>query len=133
VNVKAPFFVTQAAASVLRQGGGGQVINTTSISGLRARGGSSIAYSVSKAATIHLTKCLATALAPSVRVNAVAPGLMRTRWLANFDDAALARATAQTPLGRLSDLDDVARVYLMLAQNESITGEVIVIDAGITL
>ena len=133
VNVKAPFFVTQAAASVLRQGGGGHVINTASISGLRARGGSSIAYSVSKAATIHLTKCLATALAPSVRVNAVAPGLMRTRWLANFDEEALARATAQAPLGRLSDLDDTARVYVMLAQNESITGQVVVVDAGITL
>jgi 3-oxoacyl-[acyl-carrier protein] reductase len=133
VNVKAPFFVAQAAASVLRRGGGGQVINTASISGLRARGGSSIAYSVSKAATIHLTKCLATALAPDVRVNAVAPGLMRTRWLAHFDDAALTRATASSPLGRFSDLDDTAAVYALLAQNESITGQVVVVDAGITL
>jgi 3-oxoacyl-[acyl-carrier protein] reductase len=133
VNVKAPFFVAQAAAAVMRQGGGGQIINTASISGIRARGGSSIAYSVSKAATIHLTKCLATALAPDVRVNAVAPGIMRTRWLAHFDDAALAQATAQTPLRRFSDLDDTARVYLMLAQNESITGEVVVVDGGITL
>jgi 3-oxoacyl-[acyl-carrier protein] reductase len=133
VNVMAPFFVTQAAARLLRQGGGGQVINTASISGMRARGGSSIAYSVSKAATLHLTKCLATALAPDVRVNAVAPGLMRTRWLAHFDDAALERAMAQSPLGRFSDLEDTARAYVMLAQNESITGQVIVVDAGITL
>jgi 3-oxoacyl-[acyl-carrier protein] reductase len=133
VNVKAPFFVTQAAAALMRQGGGGQVINTASISGLRARGGSSIAYSVSKAATLHLTKCLATALAPEIRVNAVAPGLMRTRWLAHFDDAALAQATAQTPLRRLPELDDVARTYVMLAQNASMTGEVVVVDAGITL
>jgi len=133
VNTKAPFFVAQAAVPVLRQSGGGQIINTASISGIRARGGSSIAYSVSKAATIHLTKCLATALAPDIRVNAVAPGLMRTRWLAHFDDTQLAKATEQTPLRRTADLDDTARVYVMLAENESMTGEVIVVDGGITL
>jgi len=133
VNAKAPFFVAQAAAPALRRSGGGQIINTASISGLRASGGSSIAYSVSKAATIHLTRCLATALGPDLRVNAVAPGLMRTRWLAHFDDAQLARATAQAPLRRTADLDDTADAYSMLARNESITGQVIVVDAGITL
>ncbi|HEV8550903.1 MAG TPA: SDR family oxidoreductase [Polyangiaceae bacterium] len=133
VNVKAPFFVAQAAVPVLRRSGGGQIINTTSISGIRARGGSSIAYSVSKAAAIHLTKCLATAVAPDVRVNSVAPGLMRTRWLANFDDAQIAAATAQAPLKRTSDLDDTANAFVMLAHNESMTGHVIVVDAGITL
>ncbi len=133
VNAKAPFFVAQAAVPVLRSNGGGQIINTASISGIRARGGSSIPYSVSKAATIHLTKCLATALAPDIRVNAVAPGLMRTRWLAHFDDAQLARATEMTPLRRTADLDDTARAYVMLAHNESMTGEVIVVDGGITL
>jgi NAD(P)-dependent dehydrogenase (short-subunit alcohol dehydrogenase family) len=133
VNAKAPFFVAQAAAPVLRRNGGGHIINTASISGIRARGGSSIAYSVSKAATIHLTKCLATALAPDIRVNAVAPGLMRTRWLAHFDEAQLAQATALAPLGRTADLDDVARAFVMLAQSESMTGEVVVVDAGITL
>ncbi len=133
VNAKAPFFVAQAAVPVLRRSGAGQIINTASISGIRASGGSSIAYSVSKAATIHLTKCLATALAPDVRVNAVAPGLMRTRWLAHFDEAQLARATAQSPLRRTADLEDTAEVYLMLARNESITGQVIVVDAGITV
>jgi 3-oxoacyl-[acyl-carrier protein] reductase len=133
VNAKAPFFVAQAAAPVLRQSGGGQIINTASISGIRARGGSSIAYSVSKAATIHLTKCLATALAPDIRVNAVAPGLMKTRWLAHFDDEKLAQASAQTPLRRTADLEDTASVYVMLARNESMTGEVVVVDGGITL
>jgi 3-oxoacyl-[acyl-carrier protein] reductase len=133
VNVKAPFFVTQAAASVLREHGGGHIINTASISGLRARGGSSIAYSVSKAANIQLTKCLATALGPEIRVNAVAPGLMRTRWLANFDAAALAQATSFAPLQKTADLDDTARAFVMLAQNESMTGSVIVVDGGTTL
>jgi 3-oxoacyl-[acyl-carrier protein] reductase len=133
VNAKAPFFVAQAAVPVLRRNGGGQLINTASISGIRGSGGSSIAYSVSKAATIHLTKCLATALAPDIRVNAVAPGLMRTRWLSHFDAAQLAQATERTPLRRTADLDDTARVFVMLAQNESMTGEVVVVDAGITV
>jgi 3-oxoacyl-[acyl-carrier protein] reductase len=133
INVKAPFFVAQAAVPLLRRSGGGQIINTASISGIRAAGGSSIAYSVSKAATIHLTKCLATALAPDIRVNGVAPGLMRTRWLAHFDDAQLAAATARTPLRRTADLDDTAAAFVMLARNESMTGHVVVVDGGITL
>jgi 3-oxoacyl-[acyl-carrier protein] reductase len=133
VNAKAPFFLTQAAMPALRKSGSGQIINTASISGIRASGGSSIAYSVSKAATIHLTKCLATALAPDIRVNAVAPGLMRTRWLAHFDEAQLARATTQTPLRRTADLRDTANAFVMLARNDSITGQVIVVDGGISV
>jgi 3-oxoacyl-[acyl-carrier protein] reductase len=132
VNTKAPFFVAQAAAPLLRESRG-QIINTASISGLRAKGGSSIAYSVSKAATIHLTKCLATALAPEVRVNAVAPGVMPTRWLAHFDEAQIASTVEQAPLKRLTDVEDAAQAFLMLAQNPSITGQVIVVDAGISV
>jgi len=132
LNTKAPFFVAQAAAPYLRQNQG-QIINTASISGIRARGGSSIAYSVSKAALIHLTKCLATALSPAVRVNAVAPGLMKTRWLAHFSDEQLARAAAQSPLQRTADLDDTAAVFTLLAKNASMTGQVVGVDAGNTL
>jgi NAD(P)-dependent dehydrogenase (short-subunit alcohol dehydrogenase family) len=113
--------------------GGGQVINTASISGLRASGGSSLAYSVSKAGTIHLTRCLATALAPDIRVNAVAPGLLATRWNANFTSVQLDAATRQAPLKKITDLEDTAAVYVMLARNESITGQLITVDAGITL
>jgi len=132
VNAKAPFFVAQAAAELLRQSRG-QIINTASISGIRARGGSSIAYSVSKAATIHLTKCLASALSPEVRVNAVAPGIMQTRWLAHFSEAQIQASIEQAPLHKTTDLDDTAAVYLMLARNTSMTGQVIVVDAGLSL
>jgi 3-oxoacyl-[acyl-carrier protein] reductase len=132
VNVKAAFFVAQAAAPHLARSAG-QIINTASISGLRAKGGSSIAYSVSKAALIHLTKCLATALAPRVRVNAVAPGIMRTRWLAHFNDAQIAAAVELSPLKELTTVEDAARAYLMLAKNPSVTGQVIVVDAGISV
>ncbi len=132
VNTKAPFFTTQAAVPIMRQNGGGHVINTTSISGIRAIG-SSIAYAVSKAGTIHLTKCLAAALAPDIRVNAVAPGFLHTRWVANFTDEQIQFITLQAPLKKATDLEDTAAVYVMLARNESMTGQVITVDAGVTL
>ena len=131
VNTKAPFLLTQAATPLLRQQGGGQVINTASIAGLRAIG-SSIAYAASKAALIHLTKCLAVALAPEIRVNAIAPGLLQTRWIAIFTDKQLEAVTQLAPLKKAADLDDTAAAYVMLAKNESMTGAVIAIDAGVT-
>jgi 3-oxoacyl-[acyl-carrier protein] reductase len=133
INTKAPFFATRAAARVMRRNGGGQVINTASLAGVRAVGGSSLAYAVSKAAMIHLTKCLATALAPDVRVNAVAPGLLRTRWIASFSEEQLRRIGELTPLRKVTDLDDAASAYVMLARNESMTGQVISVDAGLSL
>ena len=72
VNTRSAFFLAKAAAPLMRRNGGGQIITTSSIAGLSA-GGSSLPYSVSKAALIHLTKCLAVALAPDIRVNSVAP------------------------------------------------------------
>jgi 3-oxoacyl-[acyl-carrier protein] reductase len=131
VNTKAPFLLTQAAVPLLRQQDGGQVINTASIAGLRAIG-SSIAYAASKAALIHLTKCLAVALAPEIRVNAIAPGLLQTRWIAIFTDEQLEAVTQLAPLKKAADLDDTASAYVMLAKNESMTGAVIAIDAGVT-
>lgn len=132
VNTKAPFFTTQAAVSIMRQHGGGHIINTASIAGIRASG-SSIAYAVSKAGTIHLTKCLAAALAPDIRVNAVAPGFLHTRWVANFTDEQIQLVTQQASLKKAADLEDVAAAYVMLARNESMTGQVIIVDAGVTL
>jgi 3-oxoacyl-[acyl-carrier protein] reductase len=132
VNTKAPFFTAQAAAPIMRRTGGGQIINTASIAGLGTTA-SSIAYAVSKAGMIHLTRCLAVALAPAIRVNAVAPGLLPTRWNANFTEERLQQVTRQTPLQKVTDLEDTAAVYVMLARNESMTGEVITVDAGLML
>jgi 3-oxoacyl-[acyl-carrier protein] reductase len=132
VNTKAPFFTAQAAAPIMRRNGGGQIINTASIAGLGTTA-SSIAYAVSKAGMIHLTRCLAVALAPTIRVNAVAPGVLPTRWNANFTAERLQQITQQTPLQKVTDLEDTAAVYVMLARNESITGEIITVDAGVTL
>jgi 3-oxoacyl-[acyl-carrier protein] reductase len=130
VNTRSAFFLARAAAPILRQSGGGQIITTSSIAGI-GTGGSSLPYAVSKAALIHLTKCLAVALAPDVRVNCVAPGLLLTRWVAGFSEAHLEAATAKALLKKATDLDDVAAAFVMLAKNTSITGQVIVVDAGL--
>lgn len=129
LNTRAAFFLSQAAAPLLRRGGGGQIITTSSIAGI-APGGSSIPYAVSKAALIHLTKCLAVALAPDIRVNSVAPGLLMTRWVAGFSEEKIEAMTHAALLDKAADLEDVAAAFVMLAKNTSMTGQTIVVDAG---
>ncbi|MFN0071934.1 MAG: SDR family NAD(P)-dependent oxidoreductase [Chloroflexota bacterium] len=131
LNVKTPWVLARAASPALRSERG-CILNVASISGLRPAG-SSLAYCVSKAALLHLTRCLAVAMAPDVRVNAVAPGFMPTRWGRRFGDAALEAIAAESALERLVPTEDAARVALELIRNESITGETIVVDAGLTL
>jgi 3-oxoacyl-[acyl-carrier protein] reductase len=132
VNTRAAFFLSQAAAPVLRRNGGGQIITTSSVAGL-APAGSSLPYAVSKAALIHLTKCLAKALAPDIRVNTVAPGLLMTRWVAGFSEERLEAMSKVALLQKPTDIPDVAAAFVMLAKNTSITGQVIVVDAGISM
>src|SRR5947209_2000436 len=85
-NTAAPYYISRAAARPMRKQGGGRIVNIASIAGLQPSG-SSIAYAVSKAALIHLTRCLARGLAPEVTVNCVAPGLMEgTRMTARLPD-----------------------------------------------
>lgn len=79
VNTKGCWLCSKAAAPHMRRAGGGRIVMTTSISGLRA-GGSSMAYAVSKAGIQMLSRCLAIGLAPDITVNTIAPGLMETRW-----------------------------------------------------
>ncbi len=129
VNVKGVFFCTRAAAPHLRKSGQGKVINVTSVSGLRA-GGSSIAYTVSKAGETMLTKALAQALAPEVAVNAIAPGLMRTRWGLKWGEEGLRRGAEEALLKRIPSLEDIAAGAIFLAKNDSMTGQSICIDGG---
>jgi len=100
------------------------------VAGLRAAG-SSLPYSVSKAAGTMLVKGLALALAPEITVNAVAPGLLDTRWGRRFGEPAIANAVASLPLGKLATLDDVADAVLFLVANDSMTGQTIVVDGGL--
>ena len=129
INVIGTWFVTRAAVDALKADGGGSVINVTSLAGLRAVG-SSIPYAVSKAAENHLTLLLAKVLAPEVRVNAVAPGLIDTPWTADWDEVR-AGVTAFAPLRRSGRPDDVAHACLWLASAAYTTGEVIVVDGGL--
>ncbi len=129
LNTKAAFFLAKAAANILKRDGGGQIINTSSIAGITP-GGSSLPYAVSKAALIHLTRALATSLAPDIRVNAVAPGLLITRWVSGFEEAQLDAFKENALLKKAADLSDTAAAFVMLAKNSSITGQTIVVDAG---
>jgi 3-oxoacyl-[acyl-carrier protein] reductase len=114
LNVKTPWVLSRAAAEALKTARG-CIVNVSSISGLRPAG-SSLAY----------------AMAPEVRVNAIAPGFMPTRWGMRFGDA-LNEIAASSALQRLVPAEDAARAAIELIRNQSVTGETIVIDAGLLL
>ncbi|MFD7660696.1 SDR family NAD(P)-dependent oxidoreductase, partial [Actinosynnema sp. NPDC059797] len=133
VNVVGPFRVTRAFAGALRASRGA-VVNIASISAYRA-GGSSIAYGVSKAALAQLTRNLAAALAPEVRVNTVSPGTVATRWQTGLhgEEGFAERAGAErrsVPLGRTSEPGHVAQAVLGLLAMDQVTGESVIVDGG---
>jgi 3-oxoacyl-[acyl-carrier protein] reductase len=133
VNVKGTFFCCRAAAPELKKTGGA-IVNIASIAAHRASG-SSIAYAVSKAGVVQLTRALALALAPEVRVNSVSPGLVSTRWFSSRfgDDAAAAQEDVYakaTPLRKIATPDDVAQAVIALLENDLVTGQDLVIDGG---
>jgi 3-oxoacyl-[acyl-carrier protein] reductase len=131
VNLKGAFYCCRAAMPLLAERQG-NIVNVTSVAGLQGHG-SSIPYAASKAALNCLTKSLARAFAPEVRVNAVAPGPVRTRWLANREEQ-LARSLEATPLRRIATPEDIADAVLFLALGTSlVTGQVMIVDGGRTM
>ncbi|HEY2910981.1 MAG TPA: SDR family oxidoreductase [Gemmataceae bacterium] len=131
VNLKGAFYCTRAAMPLLRERRG-NVVNISSVAGLTGQG-SSIPYAASKAAMNCMTQSLARAFGPEVRVNAVAPGPILTRWLAGRE-AAIEKYLEQAPLHRAADPDDVADSVIYLATGTSLTtGQVIVVDGGRTM
>lgn len=133
VNLKGTFYCCRAAAPELRKRNGA-IVNVCSISAYRATG-SSIAYAVSKAGIVQLTRALARSLAPDVRVNSVSPGLVSTRWFRSRfgDDEALAQEQSfakVTPLQRIASPEDVAHAVVSLLENDLITGQDLVVDGG---
>lgn len=131
VNVKGLFYVTRAAMPHLKSRRG-NVVNIASVAGI-AGSGSSIPYAASKGAVITMTKSLAKAFAPEVRVNAVAPGPVQTRWLADHQDM-VESAMRFTPLQRPATPEDVAAVTLFRAEDTSLmTGQILVVDGGRTI
>jgi len=133
VNVRGIVQVTRACAPMLRTAKG-CIVNTASIVGLRP-GPQPLAYSTSKAAVVSLTRTLALALGPDIRVNAVAPGWMEGDWmkrmLSDNYDRLMERRARMTPLKRCVTAEDVAEVMLSLVQgNRFVTGEIVVVDGG---
>lgn len=130
VNLTGPFVCIKAVAPIMKRQGQGRIVNISSIAGLGPTG-SSIAYAVSKAGVIHLTRCMAVALAPDVLVNCVAPGFMEgTRMSENLSPEYREKARRSALLQRAVDKDDVAAAVVELCRTESITGQTLVIDAG---
>jgi 3-oxoacyl-[acyl-carrier protein] reductase len=129
-NVRGPFQLARAAATHMKQAGAGRIVNIASIAGLRPSG-SSIAYASSKAALIHLTRCLAVALAPTITVNCVAPGLIEgTRMAHRLPKAVVDNARASVVLGRTSSMEDIAEQVVTFCRADSVTGQVLVVDGG---
>jgi len=130
VNLTGPMHVIKAVAPVMQKQGRGRIVNIASIAGL-IPGGSSIAYAVSKAGLIHLTRCMSVALAPDVLVNCVAPGLLEgTRATANLSNAQIERSASGSLLKRAADKDDVADQVVTMCRTETMTGQTIAIDSG---
>jgi 3-oxoacyl-[acyl-carrier protein] reductase len=132
VNLKGAFFVSRAAMPLLQASAAGAIVNVASVAGL-AGAGSSIAYAASKGALITMTKSLARAFAPNVRVNAVCPGVIESRWLEDHPEM-IQSAIKATPLKRASTTDDIANVITFLACDAGMmTGQALVVDGGRTM
>ena len=138
VNVKGAFRCTRAAAPMLGDHQG-MVINVSSISGILSPSTmSSLPYATAKAALIHMTKGLAVALAPNIRVNAVAPAFTDTPWMsehygANYSQV-IKQASAGYPLQRIASPEDIAVAILgLITGGDFVTGQTLIVDGGLSL
>ncbi|MEM7289856.1 MAG: SDR family oxidoreductase [Pseudomonadota bacterium] len=127
-NLFGPFRCTKLAVPALRIGGG-VIVNTASISAF-GRSGSSIAYAASKAGLVNMTTNLAKALAPDIRVNAVAPGLVNSPWTKPWPKEQKQRSIDSSLLPRMVEPEDIARTMLFLCVNTAMTGQTITVDCG---
>ncbi len=130
VNVFGTWSLSVAAMDTLRESRG-SIVNVSSLAGVRPTG-SSIPYAASKAALNHMTLLLAKVAGPEVRVNAVAPGLVDTPWTSEWD-AVRGFVSAVAPLKRSGTPDDVAEVIMALASSSYVTGQVVVVDGGLSM
>lgn len=130
VNVFGTWSLSVAAMDALRASRG-TIVNVSSVAGVRPTG-SSIPYAASKAALNHMTALMAKVVGPEVRVNAVAPGLVDTPWTADWD-VVRGFVTAVTPLKRSGTPEDIADVIVALASTPYVTGQVVIVDGGLSL
>lgn len=135
VNVVAPFRLVALAEAALREAAGrgrpGCVVNISSHAGVRPKG-ASIPYAASKAALNHVTRLLAVSLAPQIRVNAIAPGLVDTPLTVDWTQAQQLWKE-RSPMRRAASPDDIAQLVAMLVASDYLTGEILLSDGGLNL
>ncbi|KAL1960199.1 hypothetical protein VTO42DRAFT_8742 [Malbranchea cinnamomea] len=132
-NVKANLHLFREAAPTLAENPEGGVFIITSSSAGITPGGSSMAYSVSKAAGLHLMKALASSQSPKIRVNAVCPGLLLTEWGQRFPSEVIKAYEEKVPLKHVPGVDDCADIYVAIAKNTSMTGQQVQVDSGFVI
>lgn len=129
VNLKAAFFCCQQGALLMRENGGGRIVNISSMGGIRPWA-DHVHYCASKAGVIHMTRALAIALAPEISVNSVAPGVIP------FDESGEARIRSlveRTPAGRAGTADEIAdAVVYFLTATKFVTGQLVAVDGGLS-
>ena len=131
-NLIGPFRCTHAAVGALRQAKGA-ICSTASIAGVQGSG-SSIPYASSKAGVINLTRSLARALAPDIRVNAVAPGFVDSPWNKDWPADRKVESVERTPLKRPCTPQDIAdAIFFLCAGTSMVTGQTLIVDGGLTL
>lgn len=129
VNLKATFFCCQQGALIMREGGGGRIVNISSMGGIRPWP-EHVHYCASKAGVIHMTRALAVALAPDISVNSVAPGVIP---FAEADDPRVRAFVDRTPAGRAGTADEIAdAVVYFLTATKFVTGQLLAVDGGLT-
>jgi NAD(P)-dependent dehydrogenase (short-subunit alcohol dehydrogenase family) len=135
VNVIAPWVLISEAEGALRKAAEGgcpaAIVNISSHAGVRPKG-ASIPYAASKAALNHMTRLLALTLAPAIRVNAIAPGLVDTPMTASWTDAQQTWRD-RSPMRRPAKPEDIADIAAMVIASDYLTGEIIVADGGLNL
>ena len=130
INLTGPMRLIKAVAPVMKAQGRGRIVNISSVAGLGPTG-SSIAYAVSKAGLIHLTRCMAVALAPETLVNCVAPGLLEgTRATSNLRSEQIQNSAATSLLKKPADKEDCADMVVTMCRTDTMTGQTIAIDSG---
>lgn len=135
LNVKAVFICSQAAARIMKEQGGGVIVNTSSVVSLYGQA-SGCGYPASKYAVNGLTRSLARELAKDrIRVNAVAPGIIRTDMVANLPESMIQPLIKTIPLGRMGEGEDIANAYLFLSSDLAsyITGAILSVDGGVII
>lgn len=135
IHVVAPFRLIAESEPLLRRavalGGNASIVNVSSHAGVRPKG-ASIPYAAAKAALNHITKLLSLSLAPDIRVNAVAPGLVDTPMTLSWIDAHR-YWQERTPMRRAAKPDDIVDVLMLFLQSTYLTGEILLVDGGLNL